>query len=134
MRDAPTSPSLVRGPGGDHLPAYLANGVLGLRVLNPPLRGGVATLSGLAEVHPLTQVEGTGRAPFPLAGDLRVAGVRLSDFPDQVRGADQHYDFACGELTSRFRFVAGEVTAEVEVVTFCSRTHPSVAAQRVEVT
>ena len=124
----------MRGPGGDHLPAYLANGVIGLRVMNPPLLGGVATLSGLAEVHPLAQVEGTGWAPYPLAGDLRVAGVRLSDFPGQVSGAQQHYDFACGELTSRFRFVGPDVTAEVEVVTFCSRTHPSVVAQRVAVT
>jgi trehalose/maltose hydrolase-like predicted phosphorylase len=132
--DAPTSPPVVRGPGDDHLPAYLASGVVGLRVLNPPLRGGVATLGGLAEVHPLAQVEGTGRAPYPLAGDLRMAGIRLSDFPGQVRGAQQHYDFASGELTSRFRFVGAEATAEVEVVTFCSRTHPSVVAQQVEVT
>jgi trehalose/maltose hydrolase-like predicted phosphorylase len=134
MRDAPISPAAVRGPGDDHLPAYLANGVLGLRVLNPPLRGGVAVLSGLAEVHPLAKVEGTGRAPYPLAGDVRVGGVRLSDFPDRVRSAQQRYDFATGELTSTFRFVTPEVTAEVEILTFCSRTHPTVAVQRVEVT
>jgi protein-glucosylgalactosylhydroxylysine glucosidase len=134
MPEAPHSPAVVRGPSGDNLPAYLSNGVIGLRLLDPPLLGGVAAVSGLAEVHPLTQVEGTGRAPYPVAGDLRVGGVRLSEFPGQVSDAEQRYDFACGELTSRFRFTGSGTTADVEVVTFCSRTHPSIAAQRVEVT
>jgi hypothetical protein len=70
VQSLPTNAAVVRGPGGDHLPAYMAKGVVGMRVLNPPLRGGVATLSGWPMCIRWAEVEGTGRAPFPLAGDL----------------------------------------------------------------
>src|SRR5205823_9605221 len=46
---------------------------------------------------------------------------------------EQAYDFASGELTSRFRFRSGETTATVEVLTFCSRSLPTVVLQDVQV-
>ncbi|MGD9701123.1 MAG: glycoside hydrolase family 65 protein [Acidimicrobiia bacterium] len=57
----------------------------------------------------------------------------MSDFLSCVRFIDQRYDFSCGELTSRFAFVGRDATAEVEVVTLCSRTQPSVALQQIAV-
>src|SRR3954471_10221716 len=100
MDTAPLSPGVVEGPPGDCLPAYLSNGCLGLRVLQVPLHGGVAVVSGLAETDPVMGVEATARAPYPLAGDIGVGGVRLSDFPAQVSDVVQQYDFARGELIS----------------------------------
>ena len=133
MEGEPCSPVVVEGPGDDNLPAYLSNGLIGLRVLQVPLQSGVAVVNGLAEAHESTEVEGTGRAPYPLAGDIQIGGVRLADFPAQVTSVRQRYDFTCGELLSTFTFATPAATAEVQVVTFCSRTHPTVAAQRVAI-
>src|SRR3954469_4583429 len=133
MAPDPTSPAVVEGPGDDNLPAYLSNGCLGLRVREVPLQGGVAVVSGLAESHPLSGVEATACAPYPLGGDIQVGGVRLSDFPAQVAAVRQRYDFTCGELVSTFTFATPAANAEVRMVTFCSRTHPTVVAQRVEI-
>ena len=132
MSAGPISPPPVTGSGDDALPAYLSNGVIGLRVREVPLFAGVAVLNGLAGEHPVEHVECTPHAPYPLSGDVRLGSVRLSDFPTCVRDVEQRYDFSCGELTSRFVFVTPEATATVEVLTFCSRTAPSVVAQRVE--
>ena len=132
MSGRPISPAPVTGVGDDLLPAYLSNGVVGLRVREIPLMTGVAVLNGLAGEHPVDHVECTPHAPYPLSGDLRVGRVRLSDFLLCVRDVEQRYDFGSGELTSRFVFVTPEATAEVEVTTFCSRTHPAIVAQRVQ--
>jgi hypothetical protein len=45
----------------------------------------------------------------------------------------QQTDFATGELVSRSRFQAGDTTAEIDVVTFCSRTDPALVLQEVVV-
>ena len=129
----PSSPAVVRGPSGDKLPAYLSNGLLGLRVMQVPLLEGVLVVGGLAETDPLTGVEGTARAPYPLAGDVQIDGVHVRDFPAQVDHIAQQYDFTCGELISTFTFRTSGATGQVRIVTFCSRTHPTVAAQRVAI-
>jgi hypothetical protein len=134
MPDMPLSPAPVTAAGPDYLPAYLSNGVIGLRVRDIPLFKGVAVVNGLAGEHPVTHVECTPHAPYPLAGDLKVGGMALSDFPACLHFVDQRYDFGCGELTSRFRFRTDVANADVEVLTFCSRSHPLVVAQRVTVT
>jgi trehalose/maltose hydrolase-like predicted phosphorylase len=46
---------------------------------------------------------------------------------------EQSYDFSCGELTSRFDFHVDGIVANVEVLTFCSRTLPSLVLQEVTV-
>jgi hypothetical protein len=129
----PLSPTTVTEAAPDFLPAYLSNGVVGLRVRDVPLLNGVAVLNGLAAEHPVTQIECTPHAPYPLGGDLRVGAMRMSDHLPCVRFIDQHYDFSCGELTSRFAFAARDATATVEVLTFCSRTQPALVLQRVAV-
>ena len=131
---APFSPAVVDGPSPDFLPAYLSNGVIGLRVREIPLLNGVAVLNGLAAQHPVVHVECTPHAPYPLGGDIRVGSMRMSDFFGCVRYIGQRYDFERGELTSHFSFHAQDATAEVTVLTFCSRTMPSIVLQRVEVT
>ncbi|HEX4098522.1 MAG TPA: glycoside hydrolase family 65 protein, partial [Caulobacteraceae bacterium] len=56
-----------------------------------------------------------------------------SDQPELVELIDQDYDFATGELTSRFAFALSDVHLTVSVLTFCSRTHPSVVCQEVHI-
>lgn len=55
-RDRPLDPPAVIGSPPRDLPAYVSNGLMGLRVRDVPLRPGVATLSGLAGEDPVTRV------------------------------------------------------------------------------
>ena len=86
---APISPPPVRGGGRDELPAYVANGVVGLRVREMPLAGGLALISGYTGEHPQRRIEAIAVAPYPVAGDIRLAGVWLSDSPQTVTILDQ---------------------------------------------
>jgi len=123
------SPAPVCGPGDDNLPAYVANGIVGLRVPPVPWHGSHAVLNGVVGVHPVAAVESVPRLPYPLGGDLAVNGVVLSDNLPNVELLGQTYDFASGELTSRFRFHAEGVAATVTAVTFASMVQPTVVAQ-----
>jgi hypothetical protein len=125
----PISPPVVRGSPANQLPAYLSNGVVGLRVRDVPFVPGMTLLSGFSGEHPVRRIEAGAVAPYPCAADLQLNGVWLADAPHQVETVDQAYDFACGELTTRFRFLAGDVTADVEVLTFCDRTDPTLVCQ-----
>lgn len=131
--DRPINPAPAKGAGRKELPAYVANGVIGLRVREVPLTAGMTLVNGYAGEHPVRRIEAAAVAPYPCAGDLCVNGVWLSDAPHQVEVLDQAYDFSCGELSSRFAFTAGEVRVLVEVVTFCDRDEPSLVCQEVTV-
>jgi hypothetical protein len=131
--NGPISPPAVTDDGGDHLPAYLSNGVLGLRVLSNPLRPGFAMLNGLASIHPARGIEDSPQAPYPIAGDVAVGSVRLSRHPEAVESYEQRYDFSCGELGSTLRAVLDGRRVQIEVLTFASRSEPTVAVQEVVV-
>ena len=127
----PISPAPIREYLPGYLPAYLSNGVVGLRAGRIPQLSGLAILNGFAGVDPASGVESFGRVPYPLAGGLEIDGLPLSD---AARGAvleEQAYDFSCGELRTRFDFDTDRARASVEVVTFCSRTLPSLVLQEV---
>ncbi len=130
---APINPAPVNEARTDALPAYLSNGVFGLRVRQMPLRNGVAILNGYAGRDPGTQVEATAYAPYPLGGDLAIGETWLSEAPHAVHFEEQSYDFSCGELHTRFTFAQGDVRARVEVLTLCSRTQPTLVLQEVAV-
>ena len=130
----PISPPPVRGGARNELPAYVANGVVGLRVREMPLAAGLTLISGYSGEHPQRKIEAIAVAPYPLAGDIQVAGVWLSDAVYSVTIIDQAYDFTTGELTSRFTFEAGGCKVTVEVLVFCSREEPSLVCQETLVT
>jgi hypothetical protein len=130
----PISPAPVTGGDGDRLPAYLSNGVVGLRVRSVPLRAGYATLSGLEGEHPDTRIACVPPTPYPLVGDIVVDGFRLSHHDGAVHHVEQRYDFANGELTSRFHVAADGIDVAVEVLTYCTRSVPSVAVQETTIT
>lgn len=129
----PINPPDEGGPRDGALPAYVANGLVGLRVREMPLMAGMALANGVAGEHPERRVEAAAPVPYPLAGDLSLNGVWLSDQPWSVSDLSQAYDFAAGELTSRFRIRLGGVEADVEVLTFASRTAPALVMQEIRV-
>ncbi|RYG16814.1 MAG: glycoside hydrolase family 65 protein, partial [Caulobacteraceae bacterium] len=129
----PINPPAALGPRNGDLPAYVGNGLIGLRVREQPLQAGMTIVSGFAGEHPERRIEAAAPAPYPLAGDLALNGVWISDQPSAVSNLVQAYDFASGELTSAFRFEAAGVVAEVEVVTFASRSAPSIVLQDISV-
>ena len=129
----PLNPPPVTGIGRKELPAYVSNGVIGLRVRAMPLASGMALLNGFAGRHPEREIEAAAIAPYPLAADIGLDGVWLSDAVSCADNFVQRYDFASGELTSEFSFAAAGITARVEVLTFCSRPEPSLACQEVRI-
>ncbi|NBW11681.1 MAG: glycoside hydrolase family 65 protein [Caulobacteraceae bacterium] len=129
----PVNPPEEIGPRDGALPAYVGNGLIGLRVREQPLQPGMALVSGFAGEHPERRIEAAAFAPYPLAADIALNGVWLNDQPSSVSDLRQAYDFGAAELTSRFRYEGGGVTAEVTVVTFASRTAPSIVLQEVMV-
>src|SRR5437879_3935267 len=104
----PISPPPLRRWRPEYIPAYLSNGVIGLRAGPIPLIEGVAIVNGLAAVDPVEKGEGFARGPYPIGGDLEIDGARLSRLPGQSELVEQAYDFASGELRSRFRFRSGQ--------------------------
>jgi hypothetical protein len=112
-------------------PAYLANGLVGLRLGANPLVGGKALVNGFVGRQATVSHEGYNPAPCPLGGNVVVGTEELVKRPDLVRFVSQSYDFSCGELRSRLTFATAAAKVDVDVVTFCSRDLPPVVAQEV---
>ena len=129
----PINPPPLLSLARDRLLAYLGNGHLGLRVGRIPLLDGLAIVNGFWGSHPKDGIPTVAPAPYPLAGDISVDGIRASESPDAIQFVSQHSDFATGELTSRFTFQSGDTLAEAEVVTFCSRSDPALVLQELHV-
>lgn len=98
-----------------------------------PQVDGLAILNGFAGIDGGSGAEGFARVPYPLAGDLEVDRVSLKAAPERAQLREQRYDFGRGELRTVFDFDAGDVRAELQVLTFCSRTMPMLALQEVRV-
>ena len=127
--DSPLSPPPVKGAGRRELPAYVANGLIGLRVREIALSPGMALVSGYTGEHEERRIEAAAVAPYPVAVDLALGGVWLSDTLQSVRDPEQSYDFSTGELTSRFVLAVEGALVRVEVTTFCSRASPTLVCQ-----
>ena len=128
------SPPPLRAVRPEYLPAYLSNGLLGARVGPIPFVEGLVIISGLTGLDPVDRVESFARGPYPFGGDVSINGRFLSRLPQHRRFVEQTYDFSCGELRSRFSFSVDGITAICEVLTFCSRSMPTLVAQEVRVT
>src|SRR6187549_2919569 len=117
--DGPISPPPVTGSAANELPAYMSNGVVGLKVRDNPLNPGMALLSGFSGEHPERKIEAAAFAPYPIAGDICLEGVWMSDTPHSVRVTDQAYDFSTAELTTRLQFRIKGHQATITVTSFC---------------
>ena len=125
----PISPAPLEEWRPGSLPAYLSNGMVGLRVPHVPHFGGIAILNGFAGVDGASGVETMARTPYPLAAGLSVDGLELDTAHERARLVRQAYDFAAGELHTQFVFDGERARADVEVTTFCSRSLPMVVLQ-----
>jgi trehalose/maltose hydrolase-like predicted phosphorylase len=92
---------------------------------------GMALVSGVAGEHRDRRIEAAANCPYPLAGDVSINGVWMSDQPWSVSNLVQTYDFNNAELTSSFAFTVGDKRVNLKVVTFASRTAPSIVLQQV---
>jgi protein-glucosylgalactosylhydroxylysine glucosidase len=68
-----------------------------------------------------------------LAGDIKVGPVWLSHNWQNIHDVVQRYDFETGELHSAFVYSYDGLDLEVDIVTFCCRSQPSLVAQEVTV-
>ncbi|MDO9474304.1 MAG: glycoside hydrolase family 65 protein [Caulobacter sp.] len=128
-REGPISPPFEAGGRNGDLPAYVSNGLIGLRVREVPLVRGMALVNGVVGRDPERRIESAAASPYPLAGDIACNGVWMSDEPWAVSDLVQSYDFSSAELTSRFVLALGGRRVEVEVLTFASRTAPTLVLQ-----
>src|SRR6185312_12396002 len=129
----PISPPPVVGSASNELPAYMSNGVVGLKVRDNPLTPGMALLSGFSGEHPERKIEAAAFAPYPVAGDACLEGVWMSEAPQCVGIVDQAYDFLTAELTTRLNFKVGGRHAKIVVMSFCSREQPTVVCQEIAI-
>ena len=65
MPSDPISPPPVSGGGRFELPAYLSNGIVGLRVSEVALTGGIAMVSGFCGEDPVNRSKPRYRRPIP---------------------------------------------------------------------
>ena len=129
--EGPISPAPVVGGAGRELPAYLSNGIVGLKVRDNPLSPGMTLLCGFSGEHPERKIEAVAFAPYPIAGDVSLDGVWMSEATHDVRIVDQACNFSTGELTTRLTFRIGGHQAKIAVMAFCSRDQPTLVCQEI---
>ena len=69
-----------------------------------PLAAGLTLLSGYSGEHPQRRIEAIAVAPYPVAGDVQLEGVWLSDATHAVTVVDQAYDFETGDRSTQAIF------------------------------
>jgi hypothetical protein len=129
----PLSPPPLRDYRPEYIPAYLANGIVGLRCPKIPFRDGTCMVNGLAGLDISDGLEGFARAPFPLGADVVLDGIRLSRAVERVRFVEQRYDFAVAELATLLDYRIGDTTARLEVRQSCSHVLPTVVVQEIRI-
>jgi trehalose/maltose hydrolase-like predicted phosphorylase len=116
-------------------PAYLSNGLIGIRPGPIPLLPSPAYAAGFVYPHPQHRVECLSPAPYPLTTDIRVNGTGLLGHPEAAQPQLQRLDMNTAELSTRFVLEgAGGLRVDVQVVQFASRSIPSVLWQEIRLT
>jgi trehalose/maltose hydrolase-like predicted phosphorylase len=133
MVPGPISPSAITARPVAALPPYVSNGVIGIRYPGLPHLPGTTMVNGFAGIDPDDGVEGFARAPFAIATDVQLDGVWASNAPEWTRLVRQRYDFATGELHTRWTFRVEGTTATVDSLVFCPRSVPALAASEITV-
>jgi len=116
-------------------PAYLSNGLIGIRPGPNPLARAQTCVSGFDFEHPAHKVECLSPAPYPLETDIRVGRANLLRRKDLVKIKHQTLDTGCGELITQLEFAPDSgVRLALEVLQFASRSVPSLVCQQISVT
>jgi protein-glucosylgalactosylhydroxylysine glucosidase len=117
-------------------PAYLSNGLIGIRPGPNPLGKAITQVSGFVCTQVPYGMQAISPAPYPLETDLRIGtedtGPRALRNPDLVKLTRQTLDMSTGELASEFTFApGGAASLKVEVLQFASRSVPSLLCQEI---
>jgi hypothetical protein len=116
-------------------PAYLSNGLIGIRPATNPLARALACVSGFVFSHPAYRMELISPPPYPLETDLRVKGISLLAHPELYKIQRQSLDMASGELLTEALFAPGDgITLKLEILQFASRSVPSLLCQEIRIT
>ncbi|HEV2419429.1 MAG TPA: hypothetical protein VGX94_16655 [Terriglobia bacterium] len=114
-------------------PAYLSNGLVGIRPGPNPLARALTVVSGFVYAHIPYRVESLSPALYPLETDIRVNQVSLLERPDLLTVKRQELDMATGELRTEMTFASGGPSLTIEVLQFASRSIPSLVCQEIRI-
>lgn len=115
-------------------PAYLSNGLIGIRPGPNPLVGAQTCVSGYVFADTHHEVEAISPAPYPFETDIRVKGIGLLKHADLLKIQRQKLDMANGELTTEMTFAPGtSENLKIQVLQFASRSIPSLICQEIQV-
>lgn len=115
-------------------PAYLSNGLIGIRPGPNPLAKAMTQVSGFVFAHVPYEVESLSPAPYPLETDIVINQTGLLRRPDLLRIQRQTLDMASGELTTEMTFAPGKgLSFNIQVLQFASRSVPSLLCQEIRV-
>jgi len=113
-------------------PAYLSNGLIGIRPGPNPLVDAMTYVSGYVSAGVPYEVESLSPAPYPFETDLVINEISLLKRPDLLQVKRQTLDMASGELLTEMAFLpASGTTLVVEVLQFASRSVPSLLCQEI---
>src|SRR6266513_5117012 len=116
-------------------PAYLSNGLIGIRPGPNPLAKAMTCVSGFVFAHPAHRVESLSPAPCALETDIRVQGISLLKHPELLKIQRQTLDMSCGELSSELVLAPSTgARINIEVLQFASRSVPSLLCQEIRLT
>jgi len=123
---------VVEGFSKPFYPAYLSNGLIGIRPGSNPLAPAKTVVNGFVCPDSLYRDVTLSAAPYPLATDFRVNDVGLLQHPELVKAQRQTLDMATGELLTEIVFgPAGGATLRLEVLQFACRAVPSLLCQEI---
>ncbi len=115
-------------------PAYIANGVVGLRVGQNPLIGQTALLAGFTGAHEKHGVEAFAPVPAP-SYDISMDGSHLLKFEEGYKLIQQSYDFSNAEFETEFEFINKKGQSLIgKSLIYASRSCPTLIVQILEFT
>jgi protein-glucosylgalactosylhydroxylysine glucosidase len=116
-------------------PAYLSNGLIGIRPGANPLAKAITQVSGFVSDHVPYGMQAMSPAPYPLETDIQIGTIRALESPDLVKPTRQTLDMSTGELTTELTLAPGSgPSLHIEVLQFASRSVPSLVCQEIKVT
>jgi protein-glucosylgalactosylhydroxylysine glucosidase len=115
-------------------PAYLSNGLIGIRPGPNPLAQAPTAVSGFVRSSVPYQMQALSPAPYPLMVNIEINGESLLERPELVKILRQELDMATGELATEMTFTAGGASWALRVLQFASRSIPALLCQEIRIT
>jgi trehalose/maltose hydrolase-like predicted phosphorylase len=114
-------------------PAYLSNGLIGIRPGPNPLAHASTLVSGFVFEDVPYRMECMSPALDPLRTNIRVNQVSLLEHFDLLTIKRQQLDTATGELLTEMVFAPGDASLQIQVLQFAPRSIPSLLCQEIRI-